>query len=116
MSIIVFILNTAEVPGKTLMRLQGATRRSLIDLRGAIAKGKPLYERNIVLGDLEENALSVRAILGCLEELNLPFRIYELPEGETLETCVFSDKSKITVEVLNNILDSSEESRRQQYE
>ena len=116
MSNIVIILNTAEVPGKTLMSLQGATGRSLIDLRGAIAKGKPLYDRNIVLGDLEEIALSVRAFLGCLENLNLPFQIYELPEGETMETCEKLDKSMITVEVLNNILDSSEESRHQPYD
>ena len=104
MSKIVIVVDLTAAPANALVALQRATGRGLGELRTAIGRGDPIFERQIFDGDYEEHASVVRS----LEDAAIPIRIYELPEGETMESCSFVDNSQISVEVLNNILDQAD--------
>ncbi len=108
MSKIVIFVDGTAAPANALMALQRATGRGLGELRTAIGRGDPIFEREIFDGDYEEHASVVRAVVRSLEDAAIPSRIYELPEGETMESCSFVDNCQISIEVLNNILDQAD--------
>jgi hypothetical protein len=86
------------------MAIQRATGRGLSELRTAIGQGDPIFEREIFAGDYAEHASMIRAVVRSLEDAAIESRIYELREGETIESCTHVDNCRISVEVLNNIL------------
>ncbi|MCG8651521.1 MAG: hypothetical protein MI861_16890 [Pirellulales bacterium] len=88
MSNVVIFVDGDSVPASELMKLQKATSRGLGEIRSAISAGTPIVEREIFEGNFEDHASLVREVLTVLEDGALKHRIYELPEGETMETFV----------------------------
>jgi hypothetical protein len=109
MSNIIIFIEDRTVSPHALMQLHRATGRSLSEIKNLIALGKPLFESEIFNTDYEQHALSIRAVLDCLIDMYLSFRIYEIPEGETMESYSFVDQCRISVEVLRNILNEADQ-------
>ncbi len=108
MSKIVIVVSGSAAPAHTMMALHRATGRGLSELRTTIGQGDPVFEQTILDGDYEEHATVIRAVVQSLLDASIPFQIYELPEGETMESCSFVDNCQISIEVLNNILDQAD--------
>jgi len=108
MSQILIFIDDATLAPDVLMSLQRTTGRGLSAIRDAVGHGKPIFEREIFDADYEAHAATIRAIVSCLTNTSIPSRIYELPEGETMETCAFVDKCLISTDVLENILSQAD--------
>ena len=108
MSTIVIFVADPAMSATAIMRLQRITGRGIAEIRNAITQGEPIFEREIFDSDYEEHAAMIRGIVRHLQEASLPSKIYEIPEGETMESCSFVDECQISIEVLNNILDQAD--------
>ncbi len=74
-------------------------------------KNSPIVELELYDGDFEAHTILLRSVVACIEEFALKSRIYELPEGTTLQTCDFANKCQIEPSILLNILRSDESER-----
>ena len=108
MSIVVIFVADSTMPAAAIVGLQRITGRGIAEIRNAIIQGEPIFEREIFDSDYEEHAAVIRGIVRQLQDASLPSRIYELPEGETMESCSFVDQCQISTEVLGNILDQAD--------
>ncbi|RCS44019.1 hypothetical protein DTL42_17970 [Bremerella cremea] len=108
MSNIVIFLDQEANRADVVLRLQKATQKSLSDIRSSLMNNAPVVEVELFEGDYDSHAKMLRAVMSCMLELSLGCRIYELPEGETMETCSFVDKCEITPTVLENILSEAD--------
>ena len=108
--IVIFLDDGANQPD-VLIRLQQLTGRSLNDIRKALTTDSPVVEMELYEGDFDSHAAMLRSILNCIVEFSLRSKIYELPEGETMQKYSFGDKCEISSEVLLNILQADEEDR-----
>lgn len=108
MSTIVITIEEPAVPPSALMELHRTTGRGLGDIRSAISRGEPIFEQEIFGANYEEHGSMIRAIVACLRNASVPCRIYELPEGHTMESCALVDNCRISVQVLTNILDQTD--------
>ena len=106
-NIVIFLDQEANRPD-VVLRLQKATQKSLSDIRSALTNNTPVVEVELFEGDYSSHAKMLRAVMSCMDEVSLGSRIYELPEGETMETCRFIDRCEITVTVLENILSQAD--------
>ena len=109
MSTIVILVDDSTVPFKVLINLQRITGRSLSELRLSITEGVPIFERELFDKNFEENAASIRAIVHCFDDHKIPIRTYELPENESMQSCLNVDSCEISKELLNNILAEADE-------
>ena len=108
MSNIVIFMDKEANRAEVVLRLQKATQKSLSDIRSSLASNTPIVEVELFEGDYDSHAKMLRAVMACMDELSLGSRIYELPEGETMESCGFVDKCEITPTVLENILSEAD--------
>ncbi len=108
MSNIVVFLDQEANRADVILRLQKATQKSLSDIRSSLANNTPIVEVELFEGDYDSHAKMLRAVMSCMDELSLGSRIYELPEGETVDTCVFVHKCEITPTELENMLTSND--------
>lgn len=51
----------------------------------------------------------LRRVLETIEVGGIQSRIYELPEGETMESCTFVDRCLISMDVMRHILIQADE-------
>lgn len=93
MSNIVIFVDDNDASASALMELKNATGRSLIEIRSAVENATPVVEREIFDESYDEYAAMLRRVVGSIEALGLTHRIYELPEGETMDTCDFVDNA-----------------------
>jgi len=112
-NIVIFVDGTA-IAASTLLGLQRITGRGLAEIRTAIGKGKPIFQREIFDANYEEHASMIRKIVACLKDDSVRERIYEIPEGETMESCSFAEDCQIDTEVLKSILDQADLERDRQ--
>ena len=108
MSNIVVYLSHDANRADAVHRLHKVTQKSLNDVRTSLVNNAPLLEVELFEGDYDSHARMLRELLACLDELSLGSRIYELPEGETMETCTFVEKCEISPSVLENILNEAD--------
>jgi len=108
MSNIVIFIDDKSANASALMHLKNTTRRSLSEIRSAIENETPIIEREIFDESYDEHAAMLRRVIESIETHKLAHRIYEIPEGETLDSCDFVDNCAITIEVLNNILNNAD--------
>jgi len=108
MSTIAICIDESAVPPTTIIKLQRLTGHSLNDIRDRIRQRRPIFEREIFDAQYVEHASKIRAIVDCLDGASIPNRIYELPEGETMETHPHVSQCQIAIEVLKNILDQAD--------
>ncbi|QDU80464.1 hypothetical protein Pla110_21940 [Polystyrenella longa] len=117
MSRIVVYLEQQAQRADVVFRLHKVTQKSLEELRTSLATNAPVIELDLFNSDYDFNAGLLRKVMATLGELSIDSRIYELPEGETIDTCTFLDKCQISTEVLANILNEADaEFDRQQGE
>ncbi|WP_294925887.1 hypothetical protein [uncultured Paracoccus sp.] len=84
---------------------------SLGEARSRIAEGKPLYEGLLFMNNHQEVSTRLRSLVTLLEQVEIPFRIFELEEDENFSFAPH-DETEIDSETLENIL--LEWERRQQ--
>ena len=108
MSNIAILIDDHTVNASLLVRLQRISKRGIGDIRDAIQQGQPVFEQELFDANYEEHASLIRSVIGCLEESSAPCRVYELPEGETMESCPSVDRYRIDIETLRNILHSAD--------
>lgn len=114
MSNIVIFLDKNASRADVVLRLQKATQKSLRDIRAALANNTPVVEVEIFAGDYDSNATMLRGVLACVDDLSLGVRIYELPEGGTMETYASVEKCRISPTILENILNEADAERDRQ--
>jgi hypothetical protein len=105
--IVIFVDDRAAAP-TVLMNIQRATRHGLDKIRDAISHGKPIFEQEIFDASYDSHAATIRAIVACLENESVVFRIYEIPEGEKFAECAFVKNCQISSDVLKNILNQAD--------
>ena len=108
MSNIVIFIDDKNANASALMQLKNATGRSLSEIRSAVENETPVVEREIFDEAYDEHAAMLRRVIESIETLELSHRIYEIPEGETMDSCDVVDNCAITIEVLNNILNNAD--------
>jgi len=91
-----------------VLRLQKVTQKSLSDIRWSLMNSAPVVEVELFEGDYHSCAKMLRALMSCIREFSLASRIYELPEGETIETCTCVNRFEISPTVLENILSEAD--------
>ncbi len=69
---------------------------------------RSIVEREIFDENYDDHATLIRSVLAVLEDAELRHRIYELPEGSTMETCDFVDRCLVSTEVMRNILNQAD--------
>ena len=108
MSNIVIYVDETGVPAELLIQLQQATGKSLRDIRSALASGTPVFEHTLFDSRYDDHAAVIRNVSTVLEANNAKHRIYEFPEGETIESCTFADRCLIGIDTMRNILNQAD--------
>jgi|SRR5690554_1603674 len=109
MSNIVVVLKDKTVEVSVLKELHRILGGSLTTIRTAISKGLPLVEMEIFDNQYQEKASLLRKLISLIRSNGFEVEIYELPEGDSFETSDLLNESLINEDVLENILDSSDE-------
>lgn len=104
MSHIVVYLDSKALEPNVLTDLQKATKKRPAELQQLIESEAPIVELELFDDDYEEHVKMLKRLVKVLTTHKLKNRIYELPEGETMKSCTFVDKCKITPKVLSNII------------
>lgn len=104
MSHIVVFVDRKGLEPEPLTDLQKTLKKPSKQLRQAIEAESPVIELELFDDDYEDHVKMLKRFLKVLAKHKLKSRIYELPEGQTMKTCKFADKCKITPKVLSNIL------------
>lgn len=108
MSNISIYVDEIGMPAELLIQLQQATGKSLNDIRSALALRTPIFEHALFDSRYDNHAALIRNVLTVLEANNAKHRIYEFPEGETIESCTFADRCLICIETMRNILNQAD--------
>ncbi|WP_425396867.1 hypothetical protein [Aeoliella sp.] len=108
MSNIVIYVDTTNVSASGLIDLHRATGLPLSEVRRVIASGKPVIEQEIFDANYDDHAALIRSVLRAIESGGMEYRIYELPEGETTESCTFVDRCLVSIETVRNILSEAD--------
>jgi hypothetical protein len=114
MSNIVVVVNEKSVDVSVLKELHKILGGSLASIRTAISKGLPVVEMEIFDNQYEENASLLRKLICLIRNSGLRAVIYELPEGDSFEVSSVRNESLISIEILENILDSSDDEMERQ--
>lgn len=109
MSNIVVVVNEKTVDVSVLKELHKILGGSLTGIRTAISKGLPIVEMEIFDNKYEEKASLLRKLISLTTSSKFGVEIFELPEGESFETSSVRNESLISIEILENILDSSDD-------
>jgi hypothetical protein len=109
MSNIVVVVNERAVDVSVLKELHKILGGSLARIRTAISKGLPVVEMEIFDNQYEEKASLLRKLISLISRSDFGVEIYELPEGDSFESSSVRNESLISMEILKNILDSSDD-------
>lgn len=109
MSNIVVVLKDKTVEVSVLKELHRILGSSLTAIRTAITNGLPIVEMEIFDNQYQEKANLLRKLISLIRSNGFEVEIYELPEGDSFETSDLLNESLINEDVLENILDSSDE-------
>jgi len=108
MSNIVLVLKERSVEISVLKELHKLLGGSLADIRASISQGRPIVETEIFDNKYEEKAYLLRRVIDLIRINSIAVEVYELPEDDTFEESQSLNSSLINIEVLENILDSSD--------
>ena len=108
MSIIAVYVDGSDVPATALMALHRITGRGFADLKRTFGSGRALLAWELFDPSHEDKAGVLRDIAAWLEDHSIRSRIYEFPEGDTLQTPVSSEKFLIGTAGLRALLDHSD--------
>lgn len=106
-NVVIYVDDTGVLP-TGLIELQKATGRSLSDIRSSLTSGNPIFEHELFDSRYDDHAALIRNVLYVIETNNMKHRIYELPEGETMDSCAFVDRCLVSIEVMRNILNQAD--------
>lgn len=109
MSNIVVVLKESVVEISVLKELHKILGGSLTEIRTAISKGLPIVEMEIFDNQYEEKASLLRNLISLIRSSRFGVEVYELPEGNSFETSGLLNESLINEDILEQILDSSDE-------
>lgn len=109
MSNIVVVLKNKTVEISILKELHRILGGSLNTIRTAISKGLPVVEMEIFDNKYQEKASLLRKMISFIRSNGVEVDIYELPEGDSFETSDSLRESLINEDVLENVLNSSDE-------
>jgi hypothetical protein len=108
MSNIVIYVDETSVSAELQIQLQQAMRKSLSDIRSALASGTPVFEQTLFDSRYDDHAAVIRNVLTVLEIKDAKHRIYEFPEGESIESCKFADRCLVGIETIRSILNQAD--------
>lgn len=112
MSRILLFVDESSPEPHVLNSLQAETGSSPWEIREALDHQTALVDVELCDSHDDAHASQLRSVTACLEELSLSYRIFELPDGES----IIDGLQPISVEDLANILDEADEELRRQSE
>lgn len=104
----------AERRREALTRLRAITGKSLGEISRCLTSGEPIMEVMLFQNDHEEVAGRLHQLLSEIPALGASLQLFELAAEQ--EFMLPMDQNEISVEILQNILKSSEERRRHRQE
>lgn len=108
MSNIVIVLSDQKIEVPVLGELHKLLGGSLAQLKSAIVDNKPVLEFEL-FDNYEEKSALLRNIIGVIQRNNLNTNVFEIPSDQTYETSSSLKESLISLEILENILNSADE-------
>jgi hypothetical protein len=114
MSNIVVVIKEKKLDVSVLGELHKLLGGSLVNIRTALLRSAPVIEMELFDGEYEDKAVLLRKMIGCIRRNKIIADIYEIPSGATFEKCDSLQESLINLEVLENILDSSDDEMKRQ--
>lgn len=109
MSNIVVIIKKTTVDVSILKELHKIVGGSLVSIRKAINGSFPVLETEIFDNQYEEKASMLRKLISLIRNSDFEVELYEIPEGHVFESNRIPKESLISVDILENILDSSDQ-------
>lgn len=109
MSNIVVILKESNIETSVLKDLYKIIGGPLTEIRTAISKGRPIIEMEIFDNQYEEKSKLLRKLISLIRSSGLEVDIFEIPEGDSFEASKARSESKISEDILENILDYSDD-------
>lgn len=109
MSIIAVVVKKEASDVAVLKELHKLLGGSLMQIRSAISSGLPVVEMEIFNNQYEEKSDFLRSLISFIRRSEIDVDIYELPEGDCFETSSVREESLISEEILENILNSSDD-------
>jgi len=114
MSNIVLVLREKSVDVSVLKELHKLLGGSLAKIRTAISNNQPIVEMEIFDSQYQEKSGLLRKLITLIRERDVGVDVYELPDGDTFEESGVLKKSSITIDILENILNFSDEEMNRQ--
>jgi hypothetical protein len=114
MSNIVVVIKQKKLDVSVLGELHKLLGGSLVKIRTALLKSAPVIEMELFDGEYEGKAKLLRKMIDCIRRNRILADIYEIPSGATFAKFDFLQESLISLDVLENILDSSDDEMKRQ--
>jgi hypothetical protein len=109
MSNIAIVLIKEKLEVSILKEIHILTGGSLAKIRLNLLNNRPIVELELFDNQYDEKAKVLRKLIEICERYYLETEIYELPSGDDFETSLIKEESKISLNILKNILDSSDD-------
>lgn len=102
-------MNNQKVEVAVLRELHKLLGESLAKIRSALISSKPILELELFDSEYDEKAALLKNMIGLIRRNNLKVDVYEIPSDQTFETSSVLKESLINLEILENILKSSDD-------
>lgn len=109
MSNIVILINEKKLEASVLKKFHKLLGGSLAQIRAAITNNNPILELELFDNNYDEKATLLKSIINLIKHASLSVSIYEIPSEVSYEACSNLEESLIRIEVLENIIESSDE-------
>lgn len=101
------VLVGEEAPARLLLKLGRETGLGLSVIKSRIQNQEPVFEPELFMNDHPEVAGRLRRIMAASKEHQVELKLFELEPKESFRTAPL-EQSRITTEVLENILAEAE--------
>ena len=114
MSNIVVVIKEKKLDVSVLGELHKLLGSPLTKLKTALIKSTPIIEMELFDGEYDEKAKLLRKVIDLVRVNGITADVYELPSDATFAMCDVLQESLISLDVLENILDSSDDEMERQ--
>ena len=114
MSNIVVVIKEKKLDVSVLGELHKLLGGSLAKIRAALRRSAPIIEMELFDEEYEEKAKSLRKMIDLIRRNKIANDVYEIPSDTTFAVCGALQESLISLDVLENILDSSDDEMKRQ--
>ena len=114
MSNIVIVIKEEKLDVSVLGELHKLLGGSLAKIRAAVIRSAPIIEMELFDEEYEEKAKSLREMIDLVRRNKIASDVYEVPSDTTFSVCDALQESLISLDVLEEILDSSDDEMRRQ--